>query len=78
MTKKVTTSHPKLLRFAQPNYVLSPMIVIVNITRENNEQNFNLTATINCGATVYENNIRQIFGKNYGNKSGKNYGLNSC
>ena len=59
------------------SYVLSPMIVIVNITGENNgrksDQNFNLIATINCAATIYENNIREISGR----KSGKNYGINS-
>ena len=63
------------------SYVLSPMVVIVNITGENNgrnsKQNFNLIATINCAATIYENNITQISGKNQGKKSGKNYGLNS-
>ena len=53
------------------------MVVIVNITGQNNGQNFNLIATINCAATIYENNIRQISGINRDEKSGKNYGLNS-
>ena len=43
------------------SYVLSPMVVIVNITGQNNsqnsDQNFNLIATINCAPTIYENNI---------------------
>ena len=63
------------------SYVLSPMVVIVNITgqnnRQNSDQNFNLIATINFAAAIYENNIRQVSGKNCGKKSGKNYGLNS-
>ena len=64
------------------SYVLSPMVVIVNITGQNNgknsDQNFNLIATINWAAAIYENNsIRQISGKNCGEKSGKNYSLNS-
>ena len=46
------------------SYVLSPIVVNVNITGENNwrnsEQNFNLIATINCAATIYEYNTRQI------------------
>ena len=57
------------------------MVVIVNITEENNgrnsDENFNFIATINCAAAIYENNIRKISGKNYGIKSRKNYGLNS-
>ena len=56
------------------SYVLSPMVVIVNITGENNgrnsDQNFNLIATINWTAAIYENNIRQISGKNYSLNSG--------
>ena len=46
------------------------MVVIVNITRESNgrnsEQNFNLIDTINCADTIYENNVKQISGKNSG------------
>ena len=48
--------------------VLSPMVVIVNITGKNNgqnsDQNFNLIATINWAAPIYENNIRHTSVKN--------------
>ena len=50
------------------SYVLSPMVVIVNITGQNDGKNFNLIATIKCAAKIYENNIRQISGKNRGEK----------
>ena len=57
------------------------MVAIVNITGQNNgrnsDQNCNLITTINLAATIYENNIRQISGKNFGGKSEKNYGVNS-
>ena len=57
------------------------MVVIVNITGENNgqnsDQNFNLIATINWAAPIYENNIRHTSVKNWGEKSGKNYDLYS-
>ena len=59
------------------NYVLSPMVVIFNITGQHDGQNFNLLATINRAAAIYENNIRQISGKNCCEKSRKNYGLTS-
>ena len=48
------------------SYVLLPMVVIVNITGQNDGRNCNLIATINCAATIYENNIRQISWKSQG------------
>ena len=67
----------KKARNKSSSYVLSPMVVIVNITGQNNvrnsDQNFNLIATINWAAAINENNIRQISGKNFSEKSGKKY-----
>ena len=61
------TNMCKKARNQSISYVLSPMVVIVNITGQNNgrnsDQNFNLIATINWAATIYKNNIR-LSGKN--------------